>query len=289
MKIQSLSIAVPAKCGNNCKFCVAHISGGKYTNQIENNIRFHDVYFKDYIDKMNFARNNGCTSLILTGDGEPLLNRNFLKEFSHCNKQMINPFEQVELQTSGMLLDDEYLRFLRNTVGVKVISLSVSSLDSLKNKEYNQPKSEKFEVDIDRLCSEIKRYDFTLRLSLNLTDSFEDMTPKDILNRCEELSANQIIFRKLYSSDKNTEQDKWIDTHKLDENKLNDIVQYVKQNGIALNKLPYGAIRYAIQDMSTVIDTDCMNQELSDDLKYIILREDCKLYSHWEHKGSIIF
>ena len=70
------------------------------------------------------------------------------------------------------------------------------------------------EVDIKYLCSRIKQYRFNLRISINLTDSFDSYMPHEIIDYCKhELNADQIIFRVLYKSDYNTVQDKWIKTH----------------------------------------------------------------------------
>jgi len=41
--------------------------------------------------------------------------------------------------------------------------------------------------------------------------------------------------------------------------------------------------------MSTVVDDDCMSKETTKALKYVILRENGKLYSQWDDKGSLIF
>ena len=58
MKIQSLSILVPGGCPNKCKFCVADLHKDKTINQIEKNTRFRDLYEKDYMKRLTFARDN---------------------------------------------------------------------------------------------------------------------------------------------------------------------------------------------------------------------------------------
>lgn len=289
MKIQSLSISVPATCGNECKFCVAQMHADKFTNQIEANTRFFDLYERDYIDRMAYARDNGCNSVMLTGDGEPLLNREFLKFFANCNRSLAKPFRQIELQTSGMLLDDEYLRFLRNTVKVSIISLSLSSLDSEENANYNCPKNEKFKVDIAALCAEIKRYDFTLRLSLNMTDYFDNLSVYDMFAKARILGANQLTFRVLYSDDNGTAQSNWVKAHACSNFTLNEIKTYINSNGRPLNLLPFGSVKYSVDGISVVLDEDCMSTAITEDLKYLVLRPDCKLYSHWNDVGSRIF
>jgi molybdenum cofactor biosynthesis enzyme MoaA len=289
MKIQSLSIAVPAECGNQCKFCVSHMRKDNYINQIEKNTRFYDLYERDYINRLAYARDNGCNSVILTGDGEPLLNRNFLKFFAHCNQLLDKPFRQIELQTSGQLLDDEYLRFLRNTVRVTTISLSVSSLTDWENSDINSPKDEKFKVDISNVCSEIKRYDFILRLSMNMTYAFDGLTPEEIIAEAMSLNANQITFRVLYHDNNDSEESKWVREKACKSECIERIKKFIKENGRPLNRLPHGAVKYSVHGICCVLDEDCMGTEVTEDLKYLILRPNCKLYSHWDDVGSIVF
>lgn len=297
MKIQSLSVCVPVgegkACGNECAFCVAHMHDECYKNQIEKNVRFIRLYKSDYKKRLMFARRNQCNTMMITSDGEALLNRPFLEKLGEWNETLEMPFEWIELQTSGMLLDDEYLRFLRDTVGVSTISLSVSSIFSSKdNALYNRPKADKYFVDIDKVCAEIKRYDFNLRLSLNMTDFYNDVSVEDIFKRLHELQANQVTFRVLYKSDDNTPQDRWIDEHRASDEKIKEIEEYIIKNGTNRGTLPFGAIKYSVHNIGTVIDGDCMATEIpntEETFKYLILRPDAKLYSDWKDKGSLIF
>lgn len=289
MKIQSLSICVPGGCYNRCKFCVSRMHTEKYINQIEKNTRFRDLYKKDYKKRLLFARDNGCNTVMLTGSGEPLINRKFIEDFFEWNDNLEAPFRWIEIQTSGVSIDDEYLRFLRNG-GVNTISLSLSSVFSdEENYEYNNPIKEEFKINIDSLCKEIKKYDFNLRLSLNMTDFYNLKSAKEIFDRIKELKADQVTFRVLYKSFSECEQDKWIDLHKCNDEVINEITEYIKTNGTQLEILPFGAIKYSLDGISTVIDDDCMSKEINDTVKYIILRENCKLYSKWDDLGSLIF
>lgn len=291
MKIQSLSVVVPGGCPNNCHFCVSKLHPNPYVNQIEKNTRFRDVYRKDYIQKMNFARDNGCNTVILTGNGEPVLNREFLNSFSEWNGQLDRPFRWIELQTSGVTVDEEKLRWLRNTVGVSTISLSLSSVfDSEDNASYNRTPGN-LTVNIDTLCAEIKRYDFTLRLSLNLTDRYEGEEICEIFDRCSDLGANQITFRVLYESGTDSTIDNWIKDHRCYGNIQERIQKYINQNGNPLERLPFGATRHSVRGMSVVIDSDCMSKapREEENVKYLILQPNCKLYSRWDDPGSIMF
>ena len=296
LEIQSLSVCVPAGCPNKCKFCVSRMHASQHKDQIEHNLRFRDLYERDFCKRLQFARDNGCNTVILTGDGEPLMNIQFLKDFAHWNGSITSPFRWVEIQTSGVYLDEEKLRFLRNTVGVTSISLSLSDMcDKLSNQQMNGT-PDKLMVNIDQLCTEIKRYDFNLRLSLNMTNVYEKRwgTNGDcfemMMDRAKVLGADMVTFRQLYvSGDPELEQNKWIAEHKASDDLLINISQYIRERGRLLEQLPFGAMRYSVNGMSLVVDYDCMATEAKPVMRYMVLRPNCKLYSRWNDNGSLIF
>ena len=70
---------------------------------------------------------------------------------------------------------------------------------------------------------------------------------------------------------------------------MTEINDYIKNCGTELDILPFGAIRYDVEGISAVLDQDCMATEVKRELKYLILREDGKLYSRWNSRASILF
>lgn len=289
MNVQSLSVVVPNNnCINNCKFCVSHMHPDDYKNQMDDNLPFFDLYLKDYLKRLDFAQRNGCNTVMLTGNSEPQQNRKFLTYFGLFMQLMKHPFDWIEMQTTGALLDNNYLRFLRNHVGVNIISLSVSSFDQFQNQEIiGCP----VQINLEELCKNIKKYDFTLRLSLNLSDAFNDYSPEELFDTCyEEFLADQVTLRVLYSNSNDTPQSKWVSQHAMNSDKIKEINSFIKTYGTVLGKLPYGATKYSYNDMSIVLDDDCMGKRNDNDAyKYLILRPDCKLYSSWDDKASLIF
>lgn len=288
MNIQSLSVVVPnSSCINHCKFCVSCQHCDSYKNQMDDNLPFFDLYLKDYIKRLEFARSNGCNTIMLTGNSEPQQNRKFLTYFGMFMQMMRDPFQWIEMQTTGVLLDRNYLRFLRNHVGVNVISISLSSFDDDENAEIiGMPKA--YKVCLSELCHLIKEYDFTLRLSINLTDAFAGMTPREIMAKAHDLGADQVTIRGMYDDGESTPQAQWVREHRLDPS---EVICYIKETGKKLGVLPYGYTKYSIRGMTTVVDNDCMSKAEQDteNYKYLILQPDCKLYSRWDDKASIIF
>lgn len=296
MKAQSLSVVVPnPRCINNCAFCVSRMHTGSYKNQMDDNLPFFDLYVKDYLKRLQFAQRNGCNTIMLTGDSEPQQNRKFLTYFGLFIQMMRDPFDWIEMQTTGALLDQNYLRFMRNHVGINIISLSVSSFDNGENmKIIGCPDG--VEINLPELCKEIKRYDFTLRLSLNLSRAFGGYGPNAIFGKCKELGADQVTLRVLYADSEETEQGKWVKQHAMPPQWVKHIAEYVMENGKPLGRLPYGALKMSLHGLSVVLDDDCMGKrdctktgDIEENYKYLILRPDCKLYSAWDDPASLIF
>jgi len=123
---------------------------------------------------------------------------------------------------------------------------------------------------------------------LNLVNDYDKYTVKQVIDKCKELGADQVTFRKLYKSELNNEIDKWIEEN-ASTKFYDELVEYVKNNGRFLGVLPFGPSIYDVEEMSMVIDADCMSETATDTYKYLILRENCKLYSKWETRASLIF
>lgn len=295
MEVQTLSIVVPAGCPNRCKFCVSRMhDDSEYVNQIEKNKRFKHLYRSDYAARLAFARDNGCNTIIYTGDGEPILNMDFLESVSTWNRELEHPFRWMELQTSGVTLDEEKLRWLRNEIKIATISVSLSSVfDDGDNAAYNGTPA-KLRVNIGSLCGLIKELDFNLRLSLNMTDHYTGCSPADVFERVHALGADQVTFRVLYKASEPVtgeakEINAWIDAHACAKSTIDAINAYIVDKGRRLERLPFGAMRYSVHGISTVVDDDCMNTEARESLKYLILRPNCKLYTKWDDHGSLLF
>ena len=301
MKIQSLSIVVPThnKCVNSCKFCVSRTHTNPYPDRINKTakeyIKYSKAYnpisveleCKDYFNRLQFARDNGCNVIVLTGTGEPIQNMDFIEFFSRVNSTLTTPFKSIEVQTTGVMLNDENLKELRN-LGITTISFSISNIfDNDRNLELIGC-NDKLRFNVFETIGLIKKYDFNLRLSLNLVNDYDNYTVEQVIVRCKELGADQVTFRKLYKSELNNDIDKWIEEN-ASTKFYDELVEYVKKNGKFLGILPFGPSIYDIEEMSMVVDDDCMSQDAVDTYKYVILRENCKLYTNWMTKASLVF
>lgn len=299
MNIQSLSICVPAvKCINDCVFCCSKMHGGDYEDRFTP-ISITMSYIEDMKKRLQYARDNGCNTLMLTGNNEPQQNKNFLRVLGAVNKSLKNPFLNIEMQTSGAFIDDDMLDFLQD-VGVTTMAISVACINNdAMNKELIHTPDKN--LNIRQLCQKIKARNMNLRICLNMNDYMLTQgihiwngseSLKNIIALCSEFHADQITCRALWTSEDGTSQAEWISKNvtAATYNFIRFFKEEVKVNGRYLDTLEYGLNRYDYLGFSTVIDEDSMAQEENkDSVKYLILRPDGHLYSKWDSKASLIF
>lgn len=308
MNIQTISIVVPTKgCVNNCKFCCSKMHNCPYENHWDK---------EGMEDRIKYATMNGVNTCILTGTGEAMQNVLFLEKLASLFAEMNRPFPNVEIQTTGVFLQSDripntsfaygqypYISLLKK-LGIKTVSLSISDIffDKL-NWEIIGVKP-KLEFKLTELIPLLKKNGFNVRLSLNMLKHFDHVTPLGILLRCQELGANQVTFRKMYRGEDDTPENIYVSENKCSDKTLDEIKKFIEGvhtsnfaghptdiegKGEFLYSLPFGGKVYSIMGMSTVMDSDCMSKESNDSLKYIILRENGKLYCRWDNEGSLIF
>jgi len=297
MGIQNLSIVVPTKgCVCKCKTCVSRIHGSQndYPNNIELAVDEKTWHYKeDYRKRLEFARDNGCNTLILTGaPGEPLQNIEFLKKLSEWNYSLRKPFYCQELQTTGVLLTSENLKILRD-IGVSTITLSNFNIfDDEDNFDVMQA-GPALKYDVKMLCHQIKEMGFNLRIALNLTKAYETISVREMINRIfdklVEYNVDQVTLRQLYMTDQMSPINDYIRANGLSYDTFKKFYDLINANGNQLEVLPFGAIKFSYRNISTVLDDDCMARNHNESIRYLILRENCKLYTKWNFKSSIIF
>lgn len=289
MNIQSLSIMVPCggHCMNNCKFCVSRMRDDE--NIFGKEIISATNIPQSYIDRIKYVRDAECDNMIITGTTEPQQNMDFINALLwRVNKNLPKPFYNIAIQTTGANMSDSKISFL-STSGVNTLALSVSSFNAEHNWEIIQTPKAARKMTVDELIARGKANGMNVRVCLNLTDEFNPYSPKYIFQWANERNIDQLTFRKIYRSGRNTEQDKWIIQHSYSNESYTKIVNFIKEMGTPIRVLPFGAILYDCMDIGVVVDEDCMAKKNLEDMRYAILRPNNHLYSSWDLKGSLIY
>jgi len=282
----NIQLVVPTRgCVNNCPFCCSKMHTCPYEN------RFNEV---EIIKRLNYAKLHNIDTCVLTGTGEVLQNKPFLVNLSTIfNKidKINHVFPNMELQTTGVMLNDkENRQILQSLLRVNTISLSVSDIFSDENNMNIIKVSEKLQFRLDELIKTLKGDGFNVRLSINMLNILDGIKPEFIFKCAKLLGADQISFKKMYYNNEfGYEQNEWIRNNMCSEETYNDIKAFILSKGRDQYTLEFGSKVYSVYGMSTVIIDDCMAVNNSDTLRYVILRENGKLYCHWDDEGSLIF
>ena len=297
--IQSLSLCCPAKkCINHCETCTARQHSNPYFNLYHSDcLPAVYEYWEEVIKRLKYARDKKCSILMLTGGVEPQQDKKWLEGVYLALKSLPDPFLNIEMQTTGAFIDHNYLIFLKN-IGLTTLAVSTFNIfnDTINQDIIHCPTRT---LDLDFLCDDATMEGLNIRICINVTDkvaaSSGVKTPAKvvaaILDRCVELHANQVTFRKMWSNPGTPEAD-WIKENctEYSDDILAHVSSVVKNNGKLINKLPYGAERYDYHGLSIVIDTDSMAKDESNTAtKYYIIREDGKMYSSWDSPASLVF
>ena len=288
---QSLSIMVPCggHCMNNCKFCVSRmrddisIFGPETINAT--NIP------QSYIDRIKYVRDAGCDNMIITGTTEPQQNMPFINKLMYINwHQLPKPFYNIAIQTTGANMIEQDIENLSEW-GISTLALSVASFNMERNWDIIQTPKAARKLSIEQFIGVAKANNMNVRVCLNLTDEFNDCTPKYIFQWANERNVDQLTFRKIYRSGTNTEQDKWIIQHSYSNESYTKIIKFIKEMGIPIRILPFGATLHDCMGIGVVVDEDCMAKKNLEDMRYAILRPNNggHLYSSWDLKGSLIY
>lgn len=268
-KISSLQISIPLKgCINDCKSCIAKISGD---SDLYKDFSKTQDFEQKYLDKLKTIKEQGCKNVVLTSDkGEPIQNKQFLTKIGDYNKKL-NDWFIFEIQTTGVLLNDMNLDFLKDIVGVKIISLSVFDIFDDENNLSIIDVKEKLRFNVKEICKKIKERGFILRLSINLVKTYDNHTMKELFNKIEELNPDQVTVKNLWHTDEDNAINKWIKTNKASSNTINRIINYIEENGG--HKI--SNYKYELNNRSIWLVDNCMMGN------YLILRPDAELYRTW--------
>ena len=230
--MKSLQVVTPhIKCIFNCPFCIAkaHNHNNEFINNYDNNKKLWKNNLKEIINN-----NEDLKYIVITGTNEPMQSIDCVKDIIKIVRST-NKNIQIELQTRMYKQSDVY-----DLVDVTCYSIS----------NYN-------------LIDKIKPTGKTIRYVFILTDSFNDRSLNDILSIIPS-NVSQLTFKTLQDSGgKNIELDKWINTHKMNEESLNRLLEDIND---------YKG------DLSIRADLNCMDAEG----RYKVYREDGHLYDDWD-------
>ena len=242
MGYTSLQVDISNRCNLKCKFCLSQMNSTTHMSLEEPT---QDLL----IDRLSSAQVCGCSTLVLSGVGEPLLNQTYLSAILVANRWSVQPFNKIELQTNGHLLTNDFLQIFKAYGGTTVaISVPASRHDAYV--AYTGKPAPHFASIINM----IHAHDLLARFVILGTKNNSNISPDDLLGAIHFCSADQVTFKNLISVNDTSLPGRWIAENSADPKWFSQIERCLT----APNK--FGR-------MSIKIDLNCMEQG-----RYLVLR-----------------
>lgn len=233
-----------------------------------------ELILKNLHKVIEFSKRAGVLSVLFTSKGEPLLHKSlsFLCE-------IIDDFRDfpLELQTNGLLINDETISMLSNA-NLNVIAISIDD-----------------KYQLQELIPHIKNMHhkgIITRLCINISTELEDLNFKDIINYCHKNNVRQLILRKLTIPEgcKFTPQAKWIQENAPESLYNGFIKQFEEYPKRFIRKTVDNTDIFDCNDISIIHSDYCLQESsTSDDVRSLIFAEDGHLYTSWNSPASILF
>lgn len=287
--MNTLTTYIPGR--NNYSFGFLPPYEGEKVYSIENDIKNRNLNLISYKDRMEFAREQGCNTLLIRGYGEPLLNKTYLEMVTTLNKQLKNPFINIELKTNGSNLVKENgndFEFLNGT-NIKTIVLYLTCFDDFKHyRLVTEGSSNEPTMEIKNVCEQIKNHNYNLRLQVFLTRWLEYLTLEDLMKSCKELCADQFTLCEMPEIDGKDDVNKWIQENSCKSGPTVARIKEVIPQLTSIGTTSKGYNIYSIDNMSFVFKSeDELKKEKNNNDLYLL--PNAKLYRKPDDLGSLVF
>jgi len=273
MRAQNLTISVPPGkmlCDKKCPYCVSRMTG-----YVKTNIQ---LMFRNVTKVKTLAQNAQVTGVLLTGKGEPTLNRPdlmwLLRSFNHY---------PIELQTNGINLsvDFQYLEDLAAT-GLNVLAISIDHLSQFES--YYE------------LFTRSKELGMLTRATVNVTSMIpRETTFDDLIDISRESNVDQLMLRQIVIPnyvDMDSATAKWINSnvdHKHYLQLHSEMEAACRGCGRFLRRLHFGPAVYEYNGVSVSYSDYCIQDfNEGEDIRSLIFLEDGHLYTSWNSMASAI-
>jgi len=295
MKIQTFSIVVgTSACDGNCPFCISHMTGYQNLDPTP------DINYRNFQKSCSLATLGGCTTVLFTGKGEPLLYPADLTKYLLKLQEMGDPFPFLELQTNGLQIgwsadyksDDLRINLMNwRNYGLNTIALSVVGINPDDNKRIYHPDY----PDLSKTVDYIHSLGYSVRLCVMMHKGMVDCAEKiyEVADWCKKHGVAQSTFRPIRKCDSNTVQStpeqRYVDENTIPVDYLSMTQDIIDRESTHLMTLMHGAHTAKVYDHDgqNICMSDCLTTEpQSDDIRTLIFYNSGELMYSWQHPGA---
>ena len=291
MKIRTFSIIAGSEaCNARCPFCVS-----KMTPPLGMELKEPEVNWRNFEVACRFAKQNGVTTAMFTGKGEPTLFPRQITKFLYAMAK--HEFPLIELQTNGIMVAqrwEEYVSHLSDWYKrwMTTIAISIVHYDPEKNRQIYLPYKKEY-IDLPLLINKLHVLGFSVRLTCIGAKGFIN-SPRELQELiifAKKNHVEQLTFTPVNKPDDtdiiNREAWEWAKEHHLTD-ELPEIIKYLERDGHHLLTLSHGARVYEMHGQNICLNYCLTVQPEAEEMRNLIFYPDGHLRSYWQYPGSII-
>jgi molybdenum cofactor biosynthesis enzyme MoaA len=238
-----------------------------------------DLFQRNLEKAVNMAHIYGVNSVLITSKGEPLLRLEYVKNVAECFKAF-----PLEIQTNGDMLIGMGVLDMLYYSGVNTIAISVDSMAGIKT--------------LEPVYSMIVGNGFNLRLTIVISDLWEEKDIRPVLDYCVLNGIRQLTFRlvtipEIYKTDERSQATiKWIEenTKRSQKEFFDSIDPFINDDNSLIRELPFGPKVYSAMSVAITIMPYCIQENNNtQDIRSLIYHQDGHMYTSWDKPASILF
>lgn len=291
MQYRTFSVVVGTMaCNARCPFCVARMTptfglGNKPT----------EIDWVAFQKACRLARDGGCETVMLTGNGEPTLFPGQIRAYLESLKGY--GFSNVELQTNGIpiaeakLFGDDELSAWSN-LGLKLIAISVAHFDPEKNRQIFLPHRQSY-IDLPALIARLRGHGIRVRLTCIMARGFVDSSAElvKMLAFAREHGVDQVTATPVNIPQESRDEIalRWTQKHYLRPEEMEDIRSYLAVHGRILSSMKHGAVVYEVNGQNLCL-SNCLTKDEPGalDRRNLIFFPNGTLSTDWQDESAVI-
>ncbi len=286
MKIQSYSVIVgDRKCNAACPYCISQMTPDNGV------LKKEKVNWRNFEIGCKYAKQSDISTILLTGKGEPTLYPDEITDYLTRLEKYEFPF--MELQTNGLTLENQGLNQHMldwYDKGLTTIALSVAHYDTKKNKKIYTPNGDY--LNLTGVIDKLHDIGFSVRLSCMMMKDYIDTTDKldALIDFARENEVEQLTVRNITKPADTTckKVANFVEEHKLGQEQIEEMRDYLDFNGTRLMELVHGAIVYDYDDQNVCLSNCLTIDPKAERLRQLIFFPDGHLRYDWQYKGAVL-
>lgn len=288
MKTNSFSIVVgTTACNAACPYCISKMTRNAASKMpVINEHRFNTAC------RIVERAGDGLVSILLTGNGEPLLFPDMITHYFH----LLYPyhFPLIDLQTNGILIKQtrDHIKNWRDS-GLTLVCISIAHYDPVRS---NQLMGIEDDFNFYEAVDVLHELGLAVRLNCTMLNSGinNENDISNLINNCKCYGVEQLTLREVEmpSIVANSQQALTVRDYVARE-KPTLVAERVKiflesQGATPLTELPYGAIIYDYNSQNVCV-SNCLTKSLDpNDTRQIIFFPDGRITYDWQYPGARI-